>query len=98
MLHLLDTDGVYSPETVAVMSAAFDRACQSLSARINGDETLRETVALAILRHVNAGERDPMRLADVVLRELAGNDRSSIGDGSKKSWDARARIGLQLRT
>jgi hypothetical protein len=96
MLHLVSTDRFYPPETVAVMTAAFDRVCQNLSAQINGNEAVRETLALIILRHVNLGEQDPLRLADVALRELAGNDRSAIGDGGQKAWDSRARTGLQL--
>ena len=98
MMHLVNADHCYPPETVAVMTAAFDRVCQSLSARINGNELVRETLALIILRHVDLGERDPVRLADVALRELAGNDRPATGDGGQTAWDSRARIGLQLRT
>jgi hypothetical protein len=62
------------------MTAAFDRVCQSLSTRINGDEFVREKLALIILRHIDIGERDPEWLADVALRELAGSDRSMIGN------------------
>jgi hypothetical protein len=80
------------------MSAAFDRVCQSLSVQINGNETVPETLALIILRHANSGERDVVRLADVALRELAGNDRAAIEEGKQTAWDSRARIGLQLRT
>jgi hypothetical protein len=98
MLQYVDTDRIYPPETVAVMTAAFDRICQSLSAQVNDNETVREKLALIILRHVNSGERDILRLADVALRELAGNDRAAIGDGGQEAWDSRARIGLQLRT
>jgi hypothetical protein len=98
MIHLVNTDRIYPPETVAAMTAAFDRVCQSLSAQINGNEIVRKTLALIILRHVDLGEQDPMRLADVALRELAGKERSAIGDGGQKAWDSRARIGLQLRT
>jgi hypothetical protein len=98
-MHLVNTDRIYPPETVAVMTAAFDRVCQSLSAQVNGNEFVRETLALIILRHVGLGEQDPVRLADVALRELAGKERSAIGDGGQKAWDSRARIGLQqLRT
>jgi CRP/FNR family transcriptional regulator, cyclic AMP receptor protein len=34
MSHLVKLDRSYSPETIAVMSAAFDRVCQSLSRRM----------------------------------------------------------------
>jgi hypothetical protein len=98
MMYLVNNDRIYPPETVAVMTAAFDRVCQSLSAQISRNETVRETLARIILRHANAGESDSTRLADVALRELAGNDRAAIGDGRERAWDSRARIGLQLRT
>lgn len=97
-MHLVNTDRTYPPETVAVMTAAFDRVCQSLSAQVNGNEIVRETLALIILRHVDLGEQDPVRLADVALRELAGKHRSSVGHAGQNAWDSRARIGLQLQT
>jgi hypothetical protein len=57
-----------------------DRVRQSLSARINGDEDVMQSLALIILRHVDQGESDPVRLSDVAFRELAGSDRSANGD------------------
>lgn len=80
MLHLIRVDRAYSPETIAVITAAFDRVCQSLSRRMNDNEDVRRAVALAILRHVDQGEIDPVRLSDVAFRELAGSDRSLNGD------------------
>ena len=81
MLHLVQSNRTYDPETVAVMTAAFDRVCHSVSQRMNGDD-VKQTLALIILRHVDKGERDPERLADVALREWTGTDRSTIGDRS----------------
>jgi hypothetical protein len=71
MLDLVNTNRNYSPETVAVMTAAFDTVCQSLSTQISGNKALRESLALIILRHVDSGECDCMRLADIALRDLA---------------------------
>jgi len=79
VLHLVRTYRTYSPETVAVMTAAFDRVCQSLSTRINGNEALRQALAKIILRHVDLGERDPVRLSDGAIRELTGSDRAATG-------------------
>ena len=79
MLNVVKLDRSYSPETIAVMTAAFDRVCQSLSARINGNEDAKRSVALAILRLADQGERDPILLADAALRELFGADRSPSG-------------------
>jgi len=79
MLHVIKLDRSYGPETIAVMTAAFDTVCQSLSSRIRDDEGLQRTVALAILRLADQGVRDPMLLADAAFRELAGIDRSAFG-------------------
>ena len=77
MLHLVETARIYPPETVAVMTAAFDSVCRSLSRPIEGLEDVHEKLALTILRYVDDGERDPKRLAEISLRELAGIDRSA---------------------
>ena len=82
MLHLVEPNRTYDPETVAVMTAAFDSVCQSVSTWMNGNEDVKRTLALIILRHVDRGERDPKRLADIALREWTGTDRSAIGDRS----------------
>jgi hypothetical protein len=66
----------YSPETVGLMSAAFDRVYQSVSSRLmNEHHDLKQSLALIILRHVDRGERDPEQLADVALREWSGIER-----------------------
>jgi CRP-like cAMP-binding protein len=59
---------------VAAMTAAFDTVCQSLSTRMNGNDEARRALALAILRRVDQGERDPTRLVDLGLRELVRTD------------------------
>ena len=79
MLNLVPNGRIYSPDTVAVMTAAFDRVCQSVSHRMDGNEATRQTLALIILRHVDRGERDPKRLADVALQEWTGSERSATG-------------------
>ena len=45
MLNLVPNGRIYSPETVAVMTAAFDRVCQSVSHRMDGNEATRQTLA-----------------------------------------------------
>jgi len=80
MLHLVQLDRSYSPEAVAVMTAAFDKVSQSVSKTMNGHDDVKKTLALIILRHVDRGERDPGRLAEIAFREWTGTDRSAIGD------------------
>jgi hypothetical protein len=82
MLRLVNCSQTYDAETVAIMGAAYDRAYQSLSARIDGEDA-KQTLALIILRHVDRGVRDPEQLADVAFREWAGIDRSKAGDRSQ---------------
>lgn len=79
MLHLVPDNRTYSPETVALMTAAFDKVCLSVSPRMNGNEDVKQSLARIILRHVDQGERDPDRLADAALCEWTGSDRSGTG-------------------
>ena len=80
MLHLVQLDRSYSPETISVMTAAFDRVCQSVSKQMNGSDDVKKTLALIILRHVDRGECNAERLAEIAFREWTGTDRSAIGD------------------
>jgi len=80
MLHLVQLDRSYSPETISVMTAAFDTVCKSVSKRMNGSDDIKTTLALIILRHVDAGECNAERLAETAFREWTGTDRSAIGD------------------
>jgi hypothetical protein len=61
--------GPTTPKPWALMTAAFDRVCQCVSQWINGNDEVKQTLALIILQHVDEGERDPERLADIALRE-----------------------------
>jgi hypothetical protein len=49
---------------------------------MNDNDDVRRAVALAILRHVDQAESDPVRLSDVAFHELAGFDHSAYGDRS----------------
>ena len=80
MLHLVRLDRSYSPETVSVMTTAFDMVCQSVSKQLNGSDDVKKTLALIILRHVDRGECNAERLAEMAFREWTGADRSVIGD------------------
>lgn len=70
MLHLLSLDRSYSPETIAVMTAAFDAVSISAAARNKG-EASRQRLARIILRLVDEGELNPARLTDLAYREFA---------------------------
>ena len=80
MLHLVQTDRAYSPETLAVMVAAFDRVCQFISKRMNGSDDIKKTLALIIIKHVDRGECNAERLAEIAFHEWTGAGPSAIGD------------------
>ena len=80
MLRPVPLGHFYCLETISVMKAALDKACQSVTEQMNGNDDIKKTLALIILRHVDQGERDPERLAETAFRELTGTDRSAIGD------------------
>ncbi len=61
MLHLVQLDRSYSPETISVMTAAFDMVCQSVSKRMNGSDDVKKTLALMILRQRGIWWRSPSR-------------------------------------
>jgi hypothetical protein len=78
MLHLVSSRRTYDPETITAMTMAFNQVCRSLSKRINDNEDIKRSLAAAILRLVDEGERDPILLADAAFHELAGVQRSAI--------------------
>ena len=84
MLHLVEPERVYPPETTAAMTAASERLCASIPKSVNGDD-LRRQFALMILRHVDRGVQDPKRLSEMAFRELAGLS----GSASERSPNER---------
>ena len=80
MLHLVQLGRSYSPETISVMTSAFDMVCKSVSTRMKGRDDVKKTLALIILRQVDQGECNAERLAETAFREWTGTDRSAIGD------------------
>lgn len=85
MLHSVEPQRIYAPETLAAMTAAFDQLCESIPKSVNGDG-LRRQLALIILRHVDRGVQDPERLSEIAFRELA----SLSGSASERSTTGRA--------
>jgi hypothetical protein len=59
------------PETIAAMTAAFNRLCESIPKSVNCDD-LRRQLARIVLRHVDRGVQDPERLYEITFREFAG--------------------------
>jgi len=65
-----DVKYVYDPETLTAMGAAFDAACQAVRPDLKDHEGARRRLALLILRHMDRGECDAMRLSHLALRDF----------------------------
>ena len=81
MLDLLAPGRAFAPEIVVSMSTAFDNVCRAVPIAISDDADMRRKLARIIVRHVDRGERDAARLAELAFQEFTGSDRSSIGIG-----------------
>jgi hypothetical protein len=55
---------VYDPDTLQLMTSAFERACCFLPVQFRDNDRVRTRVASHIIRRINDGENDPVRLAD----------------------------------
>jgi hypothetical protein len=58
---------VYDPDTLKLMSTAFDRACGFLPVEFQDSDRIRARLASHIIRNINDGESDPTRLADAAV-------------------------------
>jgi hypothetical protein len=69
------TFGAFDPETIRILSVAFEDACQSLSGDriVLGPDTdaMRDALARSIIDVAADGERDRCRLRDEALARLA---------------------------
>jgi hypothetical protein len=54
---------VYGPDSLKVMTTAFDYAHKSLPAKLQENDRAKRRLALLILRHIERGEHDPEHLA-----------------------------------
>jgi hypothetical protein len=64
----------FDPETMKIISEAYDRACRALRDRGQPD-IVNELIARRIIALVKAGERDAQRMRDRVLSDV-GIDRT----------------------
>ena len=83
-LHTIDGDGYFDPETVITLGTAFDEAWRSLQnsgvyfTSAHMVEATREGLARRIIESAKGGERDPGRLRDNALNELARSGLSQF--------------------
>jgi hypothetical protein len=81
--HTVDGDGCFDPETVIILSAAYDEAWRSLQNSgiyftCREAEAARERLAQRIIENAKGGERDPGRLRDDALRDLTRSSGSQF--------------------
>jgi hypothetical protein len=81
--HTVDGDGCFDPETVIILSAAYDEAWRSLQKSgiyftCREAEAARERLAQRIIENAKGGERDPGRLRDDALLDLARSSGSQF--------------------
>jgi hypothetical protein len=75
--HLENSDGVFDPEAVRILTSAFNDAWKSIAdsgmtfASNGHAEAMREILALRIIELARLGERDQNRLRDYALLHLA---------------------------
>jgi hypothetical protein len=69
------------------MRSAFHQVCEVLQLNCDTEDRLTEFVITKIVELAKAGERDPQRLCDAVLAEMAGTSSvrsaSAAGVGSR---------------
>jgi hypothetical protein len=70
MLSSHDIERVYGPDTLKIMTAAFDNAHQCLPAKFKENDHARRKLALLIMRHMERGEHNPVSLANVAVLDF----------------------------
>jgi hypothetical protein len=61
---------VYGPDTLKIMTTAFDNAHKCFPANFRKNDQARRKLALLILRHIERGEHDPECLADSAVLDF----------------------------
>jgi hypothetical protein len=64
-------EAAFDPQAIEAISAAFEAVCASLQL-VNRSDSVAEIVARKVIEVAGTGERDPVRIRDLVL--LALND------------------------
>jgi hypothetical protein len=62
--------GVFEPQQIGAMTAAFEAVCRSLQL-VDRTDPLIEIVARKVIEIARTGERDPDRLRALVLEEFS---------------------------
>ncbi len=77
-IYSMLTKGAFDPDAVKALTTAYEDVLAALGLERRTDP-LTQTVARKIIEHAQSGERDPIRLREIVLKELAPTDRPPGG-------------------
>lgn len=69
-IHRLLENGVFDPEEIATLVAAYDRLCASLHLESSRYAAANELVALKVIEIAQAGDLDPVSIHDRAIVEL----------------------------
>jgi hypothetical protein len=69
-IHRLLENGVFDPDEIANMAAAYDRVCASLHLESSRYAAANELVALKVIEIAQSGVRDPASIHDRAILEL----------------------------
>ena len=72
----INESAAFDPQAVKALAAAYDDACAVLHV-VDRADPRATTVAKKIIEHAQHGERDPIRLRDLVLIELQSNPETA---------------------
>ena len=79
-LYRMLNEAAFDPDAVKVLTTAYEDVLATLGLERRTDP-LTEMIARNIIEHARRGERDPIRLREIALKELAPADRPQ-GAGS----------------
>jgi hypothetical protein len=68
-IHRLLSSGVFDPDAVEAMTAAYERVCTALDL-MDRPDPLKEIIARKIIERAKGGELDAVRLCEAVLEEV----------------------------
>ena len=78
------------PDTLALLKAVFDEACDLLPLHKRTHE-MRSILAVRILQNAAQGERNPTRLRTYALAETTGPTKAAYARPNRRSARARLR-------
>jgi hypothetical protein len=82
-LYRMLTAGAFDPDAVKALTTAYEDVLAALSLERRTDP-LTQMIAGKIIEHAQRGERDPIRLREIVLKELAPADRPPLAGAAER--------------